>query len=164
MTESAPVEVERKFLVSALPDLGALDAVSVRQGYLTASDDSVEARLRQTDDAFFMTLKSGEGLQRTEYEIPIDRSQFDVLWPATAGRRVEKIRYVGRLEDRWVFELDVFSGRLASLVLVEVEFPSREAASTFVPPSWFGREVTNDKRFKNKALATSGLPDLPGHT
>lgn len=160
MTESTPIEIERKFLVSAVPDLGALGAVAVRQGYLTAADDTVEVRLRQTDDAFFMTLKSGEGLQRTEYEIPIERSQFDVLWPATAGRRIKKVRHVGRLEDWMVFELDVFSGPLASLVLVEVEFPSREAASAFVPPSWFGREVTDDKRFKNKALATRGLPDL----
>ena len=164
MTESAPIEIERKFLVSALPDLGRLEAVAVRQGYLTAADDSVEARLRQSGDAFFMTLKSGEGLQRMEYEIPIDQSQFDVLWPATARRRIEKVRHVGRLEDQRIFELDVFSGRLAPLVLVEVEFPSRETALAFIPPTWFGPEVTDDKRFKNKTLATSGLPDLSGET
>lgn len=159
-----PIEVERKLLVSALPDLGKLEAVTVRQGYLTAAGDTVEVRLRQAGHAFFMTLKSGEGLQRTEYEIPIEQSQFDVLWPATAGRRIEKVRHVGRLEDQWVFELDVFFGRLASLVLVEVEFPSIEAAWAFVPPPWFGRDVTDDKRFKNKTLATSGLPDLSDRT
>lgn len=160
MPENPPLEVERKFLVSELPDLGGLQAATVCQGYLTAADDSVEVRVRQTDEAFFLTLKSGAGLQRAEYEIPLERSQFEVLWPATAGRRIEKIRHVGHLQDQSIFELDVFSGRLAPLVLVEVEFPSREAALGFVPPSWFGREVTEDKRFKNKALATSGLPDL----
>jgi adenylate cyclase len=161
MTENSPVEIERKFLVATLPNLQVLEAVQVRQGYLTAVEDSVEVRLRQSGDACFVTLKSGSGVQRSEYEITIGRSQFGVLWPATDGRRIEKTRYQGRLGDQLVFELDVFSGDLAPLTFVEVEFTSVEAASDFVPPGWFGKEVTDDKRFKNKALATSGLPDGP---
>ena len=58
-------------------------------------------------DACFMTLKSGTGLQRSEYEITIDWPQFDVLWPSTDGRRIEKTRYQGRLGDKQVFELDI---------------------------------------------------------
>lgn len=158
MTGDSPVEIERKFLVSALPVLGELEAVQVRQGYLTSADDSVEIRLRQKAEACFMTLKSGAGLLRLEYEISIDHSQFDVLWPATAGRRIEKTRYIGRLNDQRIFELDVFSGHLETLVLVEVEFEDLEAALCFSPPEWFGMEVTDDKNFKNKALASNGLP------
>jgi adenylate cyclase len=105
-----------------------------------------------------MTLKSGAGLQRLEYEILIDKSQFDALWPATDGRRIEKTRYLGNLEDHLIFELDVFSGRLASLILVEVEFETVNAATNFTPPAWFGLDVTDDKRFKNKTLAMNGQP------
>lgn len=161
MTENSPVEIERKFLVSTLPELQELVAVQVRQGYLTSDEDSVEIRLRQMGEAWFMTLKSGAGLQRLEYEMPITQSQFDVLWPATDGRRIEKTRYLGRLEDRRVYELDVFSGHLDSLVLVEVEFASVEAAMAFIAPIWFGLDVTSDNRFKNKALAKSGSPIVP---
>lgn len=158
MTVNSPVEIERKFLVATMPKLQELEAFQVRQGYLTSAVDSVEMRLRQKGEACFLTLKSGAGLQRLEHEILIDRSQFNVLWPATEGRRIEKIRYVGRLNDQLVFELDVFSDRLASLVLVEVEFPSLEAAMDFKSPDWFGMEITDDKRFKNGALAMNGLP------
>jgi adenylate cyclase len=158
MTEAPPVEIERKFLVSTLPNLQKLEAFQVRQGYLTSVADSVEVRLRQKGAAYFMTLKSGAGLQRLEYEILIDKSQFDALWPATDGRRIEKTRYLGNLEDHLIFELDVFSGRLASLILVEVEFETVNAATNFTPPAWFGLDVTDDKRFKNKTLAMNGQP------
>ncbi len=158
MTKSAPIEIERKFLVSSLPRLHDLEAVHVRQGYLTSVMDSVEIRLRQSDKDCFMTLKSGDGLKRVEYEIGIVNDQFDALWPATAGRRIEKTRYVGFLADQRIFELDVFLGHLSSLVLVEVEFDSVKAARDFIPPAWFGIDVTDDGHFKNKSLATRGLP------
>ena len=30
-----------------------------------------------------------------------------------------------------------------------------EEAKKFIPPIWFGNDITNDKRFKNKNLARS---------
>ncbi len=148
-----PIEIERKFRVRDLPALEGLKAVHVQQGYLTRTGDSVELRLRQADDRHFMTLKSDGGLERLEYEIAIDPAQFETLWPATKGRRVEKIRHVGRLPGGEIFELDVFAGKLAPLILVEVEFASLEAARSFTAPDWFGTEVTDDALFKNKSLA-----------
>lgn len=148
-----PVEIERKFRVRELPPLEGLKAVHVQQGYLTLTNDSVELRLRRAGDKDFMTLKSDGGLERLEYEIAIDTVQFETLWPATHDRRVEKTRHVGQLPAGEVFELDVFMGNLAPLILVEVEFASLEAAGSFTAPDWFGTEVTVDTRFKNKALA-----------
>lgn len=146
-------EIERKFLVSAKPSLDGVSRADVRQGYLTLPDDSVEMRLRQMDDKYFLTLKSGEGLTRGEREVAIDKAQFETFWPATEGRRVEKERWTGDLGEGHTFYLDVFSGPLAPLMLVEVEFDSEEAANRFKAPEWFGPDVTQDKRFKNKALA-----------
>jgi CYTH domain-containing protein len=147
-------EIERKFLVES-PPCDGLQAVSIRQGYLTGDTDSIELRLRQRGADHFMTLKSEGGLSREETEIPIDEAQFTALWPATEGRRIEKTRYIGTLPDGQVFELDIFAGRLAPLMLVEVEFTSEDAAKAFVPPAWFGKELTDDKRYKNRALALS---------
>jgi adenylate cyclase len=42
--------------------------------------------------------------------------------------------------------------------VAEVEFESAEAAAGFSPPAWLGREVTDDPVYKNKRLATQGLP------
>lgn len=146
-------EIERKFLVTDLPDVSTLNAATLSQGYITAPDDSAEVRLRRKGAQYFITIKSKGDLSRAEYEVEVSDTHFSTLWPATEGRRVEKTRYTGTLPCDTKFELDVFSGSLASLVLVEVEFDSLEAAHSFSPPSWFGADVTKDARFKNSSLA-----------
>ncbi|MEX0320310.1 MAG: CYTH domain-containing protein [Ruegeria sp.] len=151
-------EIERRFLVAALPDLSAARRAQVRQGYLTRPDDSTELRLRQMDERYLLTLKDGEGLVRGEREVEITRLQFDTFWPETDGRRIEKERFTGALAGGLTFELDVFSGALAPLRMVEVEFPSEEEALSFTPPDWFGAEVTSDRRYRNRTLAVEGLP------
>ena len=55
-------------------------------------------------------------------------------------------------------ELDVYTGALEGLRVAEVEFPDDAAADAFEPPAWFGREVTDDARYKNRALARDGAP------
>ncbi|CUH75361.1 hypothetical protein TRM7557_00348 [Tritonibacter multivorans] len=152
------IEIERKFLVQKLPPLsGAVSAV-VRQGYVTRPEDSVSLRLRQKGDTYFLTVKDGEGMVRAERETEISKAQFTLFWPLSEGRRLEKTRWTGLLPTGEVFELDLFQGPLAGLCLVEVEFDSPEAAAAFQPPEWFGRDVTEDPAFGNRALAAAGLP------
>jgi CYTH domain-containing protein len=45
-----------------------------------------------------------------------------------------------------------------SLDLLTVEFEDRENASAFVPPAWFGPEVTQDAAYDRGALARAGVP------
>ncbi len=151
-------EIERKFLVADLPDLSGTEKAVVRQGYLTAPDDSTELRLRQKNDRYFLTLKGSGVLVRVEREAEISAEQFNTFWPETDGRRVEKERFTGQLPDGRVFELDVFQGDLAPLRLVEVEFQTEAEAEAYAPPEWFGADVTADKRYKNKTMATKGIP------
>lgn len=145
-------EIERKFLVRG-PVPEGLAFEPIRQGYITAALDSAEVRLRQKGGACFLTVKSEGGLVRDEYEIAIGTAEFETLWPLTEGRRLEKTRHRGELAGGLEFELDIFEGHLAPLMLVEVEFPSEKAARAFIPPDWFGKEVTEDKSYRNKALA-----------
>jgi len=151
-------EIERKFLVDRLPpDFENLAGKTIRQGYVIDAAEGIELRVRQKQNTYCQTIKMGEGLSRTEIEIELSPDQFNRLWPYTDGRRVSKTRYtfpVGTLTA----ELDRFEGDLEGLLLVEVEFASVTAASDFAPPSWFGRDVTEDKRYKNKHLAVHGIP------
>ena len=62
-------------------------------------------------------------------------------------------------EGIWTIELDVYRGCLKGLVVAEVEFETIDESSRFVPPPWFGREVTDDDRYKNATLAHKGTPD-----
>ncbi len=75
--------------------------------------------------------------------------------PRAGGSRRHDI---GSLCGAHVVELDVFAGDLDGLVMAEVEFTSTEEMTAFVPPVWFGREVTDDGRYTNASLALHGLP------
>ncbi len=151
-------EIERKFCVRKMPDLTACTGVEISQGYIAVDEDDTEVRLRRKDERFYQTVKIGKGVQRTEVEVELSRAQFDTLWPLTAGRRVEKVRYE-MVEGVWTIELDVYCGRLKGLVVAEVEFETVAESSRFVPPPWFGRDVTDDDRYKNATLAYKGTPD-----
>lgn len=151
-------EIERKFLVDRLPpDFENLPGKTIRQGYVIDAAEGIELRVRQIQNAYYQTVKMGEGLSRTEIEIELSPDQFDQLWPYTVGRRVSKTRYTFPVGGHTA-ELDRFEGNLKDLLMVEVEFASVDAAGDFAPPDWFGRDVTEDKRYKNKHLAVHGIP------
>ena len=135
------VEIERKWLVNSPPKLSKRKGVKIIQGYIAVSSDGTEVRLRRKGGRFFETAKTGEGLRRGEIEIGLSARNFKKLWPATQGRRIEKLRYPVKWRG-WTIELDVYKKELAGLTIAEVEFKSRREAARFSPPSWFRREVT----------------------
>lgn len=145
------MEIERQFLVTELPPLPKA-CETIRQGYIAFSP---EIRIREIDGRrFTLTVKRGTGLVREEWETEISRQEFDhlasCLYPETY--MIEKRRYRVPLAEGRTAELCVHDGRLAGLDYVEVEFPTAEAAGAFRPPSWFGREVTEDARFSYTTL------------
>jgi CYTH domain-containing protein len=151
-------EIERKYLVAEVPgDLEAHPAETIEQGYI-AVDGSVEVRLRRRDATLLLTVKSGSGRVRVEEELEIDARRFDSLWPLSQGARVSKTRHRLPGPDGLTIELDVYTGELAGLVVAEVEFESPAASDRFQAPPWFGPEVTDDRRYANRALAVDGIP------
>ena len=145
-------EIERKFKVETLPEDLLGPSSEIRQGYLSV--EPVEIRLRARDDARELTVKSLGGLRRVEVALPLTPEQFDELWPLVTAF-VEKSRHLVQLAGA-LAEVDVYGGKLRGLVVVEVEFTSEEEAASFVPPHWFGDEITEDSRFRNAALALAG--------
>ena len=69
------------------------------------------------------------------------------------GLLIQKRRYLIPLAEKYTIELDVFEGALAPLVLAEVEFETEEEANTFVPPEWFGEDVTFSTKYHNSTLS-----------
>jgi len=146
-------EIERKFLLRQPPDqLRRSRHYVIEQGYLATEPAGRQVRLRKKGKTASLTFKVGRGAHREEREIKLSPKQFSELWPGTAGRRLRKVRY----EIPWknlLIEIDVYRGRHAGLVVAEVEFPDHLTCRRFVPPSWFGREVTGEKRYSNVRLA-----------
>ena len=91
-------------------------------------------------------------------EIALDRGQFEELWGLTESRRVAKHRFLVPLDDGHRAEVDVYGGDLAGLVVAEVEFSSEDESHRFLPPVWFGLEVTGDSRYANRELALHRRP------
>ena len=145
-------EIERKWLLSDLPDISGCKSARIVQGYLAVAANATEIRLRKKGRRYFETVKRGTGLRREEREVEITKKQFNSLWPATRGRRLEKVRYTLKWRARKI-EIDIYDKPLDGLMMAEVEFTSKKEAAKFSPPKWFGNEVTNKKQFKNVNLA-----------
>jgi CYTH domain-containing protein len=153
-------EIERKFLVLEPPDDdGRGTGVHYRQGYLAGEGD-VETRVRIADDAAWITVKAGRGMARTEVEVAIERDEAEALWPHTVGRRLEKDRFRVPVAGG-VAEVDRYADALDGLWTVEVEFATAAAAAAFVPPAWFGPEVSQVDGWSNGSLARHGRPQDP---
>ncbi|MEO0183961.1 MAG: CYTH domain-containing protein [candidate division WOR-3 bacterium] len=151
-------EIERKFLVNKLfKSYKKLPCNLIIQGYITISNNGLEVRIRKIDNKVYLTIKSIGDLIRDEREIQLSQKQLRVLWPITKGRRIEKIRYKIKSDNKIIY-LDIYKGKLKGLKIAEVEFKSVKEAKKFKPPEWFGKEVTYDKRYKNKNLAIYGKP------
>ena len=149
-------EIERRFLVPVVPDLHSYESKRILQGYITSGGDN-EVRVRQIGATYFITVKSGAGIERDEVEVELHPEQFELLWELTAGRRLEKTRFYLPIAPR-IVELDVYDLDLSSLIIAEVEFPTLHSSRNFLPPSWFGRDVSDDLSYKNSRLALYGLP------
>ncbi|HKP05227.1 MAG TPA: CYTH domain-containing protein [Chthoniobacterales bacterium] len=154
MSLSSSHEIERKFLVRELPrDLTSHRHTEISQGYLVSLDDGLQVRLRKSGDLYSLTFKRGTGNVREEREVELTVAQFEALWPATEGKRLEKTRYEVPFGDR-VVEIDLYHGRHEGLVVAEVEFDDEDSALNFSRPDWLGDDVTGDPRYSNQLLAS----------
>lgn len=147
------MEIERKFLIDRLPeDLTRYTCHNIQQAYL-CTDPVI--RIRRQDDDYILTYKSKGFLAREEYNLPLNQESYRHLLEKADGIILSKKRWLIPLQDDLTAELDVFAAPYEGLYLAEVEFPSKEAAEAFTPPSWFGEEVTYSPLYHNSTLSLS---------
>lgn len=149
------MEIERKYLVKQLPaDLETYPYKDIEQGYLNTNP---VVRIRRSNDNYSLTYK-GKGLMvREEYNLPLNQESFLHLKEKIDGRLIKKRRYLIPYGESYTIELDIFSGELAPLQLAEVEFSSEADANTFLPPEWFGEDVTFSTKYHNSTLSQQSL-------
>lgn len=149
------MEIERKFLVLKLPkNLEQYPEQYIEQAYLSTEP---VIRVRRSNDAFYLTCKGKGLLKREEYEMPLSENEYQTLLKKAEGLVIRKKRYrIPWLEH--VIELDVFEEPFAPLVVAEVEFSTENEAESFLPPDWFGAEVTYDASYSNAALSRRPVP------
>lgn len=144
-------EIERKFLVDAanLSEIHLVGGEKISQGYL-CTDIEKTVRVRIKKNRGYICVKTKNiGIVRKEFEYEIPVADAEELLKICAPNVLSKIRYKIDFKNH-AWELDIFEGKLAGLIMAEVELKS---AGEFVEiPSWAGREVSDDSRFYNVRL------------
>ncbi len=144
-------EIERKFLLSGDSWRDGISKQShYRQGYL-ANSSAASVRVRVADGKAHLNIKGmtlGVSRKEFEYEIPL-ADGLDMLDNLCVGPLIEKRRYFVEYGDH-TWEIDVFEGDNAGLVVAEVELGSED--EPFERPPWLGEEVSHEERYYNVCL------------
>lgn len=145
------MEIERKYLLHRLPEkLEQYPRLRIEQGYLCTAP---VVRIRRQDDTYYLTYKGSGLMIREEYNLPLTEASYAHLREKIDGILLSKTRYLLPLKGNLTAELDVFDAPYEGLWLVEVEFPDQQSAEQFVPPEWFGEDITFSAKYHNSTLS-----------
>ena len=145
------MEIERKYLIKELPEnLDSYRKLKIEQGYLSTEP---VVRIRRQNETYYLTYKSKGLMVREEYNLPLTSKAYEHLKEKVDGILISKTRYLLPLSNDLTIELDVFDAPYRGLYLAEVEFASADEANSFVPPDWFGEDVTYSSAYHNSTLS-----------
>lgn len=148
-----PQEIEHKYLVRLDVWKPTESGVLFRQGYLSTAEQRV-VRVRIAGERAYLTIKgSAHGITRPEFEYAIPVADAATMLDLLCERPlIEKTRYCQSFGGK-TWEIDVFHGDNAGLVVAEVEVASE--SEQIEPPPWLGREVSSDPRYFNSNLVSN---------
>ena len=160
------MEIERKFTLKKLPqNLDSYPSYHIEQAYL-CTDPVV--RIRKQDNEYVLTYKGAGMLAREEYNLPLTEEAYYHLRQKADGNIISKRRYKIPLLNpqfkegaplppanyKLTIELDIFDPPFSPLVMAEVEFGTKRAAESFIPPEWFDQDVTYDRKYHNSYMSS----------
>lgn len=144
-------EIERKFtVINDLWQKSVQDTRHYRQGYFSGGGKA-SFRIRIDGDKANLNIKSATlGVQRSEYEYSVPLAEANELLDQLCERPIiEKTRHFVEFGGN-MWEIDVFEGDNAGLIVAEIELGS--ADQQFALPPWAGAEVSHDPRYYNVSL------------
>jgi adenylate cyclase len=106
--------------------------------------------------------KKGTKLSTPEEEHVVPSKEGVSLLEQSEEQILNKIRWEVSLENELILEVDEFISlrqKPSGLIFFEVEFISEAEAEAFVPPEWFGEEITGLYKWSNHSLCINGAPE-----
>lgn len=168
MAEAAPalteIELELTFLAREVPaEIKGVEPVVMEDTYFP-QDPSAHAQLRvrrKANDLVIMKklpVVEGDASAHTEYSIPLNADEYAAL-SAASTRKISKHRYKVVIGG-YPAEVDIFSGALSGLILIDFEFSDMEAKELFEAPSCCGADVTNEEFLAGGVLSSLTYEDI----
>ncbi len=145
------MEIERKFLVneSLWAQLSKPTPKRIKQAYLS-DDSNCTVRVRTKGAKGFLTIKGKSvGISRSEYEYEIPLEEAEKMIAEFCPKVLSKDRYEIQV-GKHVWEVDVFHGKLAPLIVAEIELNSED--ESYELPEWVDIEVSDDVEYYNSRL------------
>ncbi len=143
-------EIERKFLVDKNIFKPTGEGECIAQGYLSSMPERT-VRVRIKNQCGYLTVKGKtDGISRSEFEYKIPESDAEELLRLCEPSIIVKRRYTVNVNGS-IWEVDVFEGDNAGLVVAEIELQSE--GEDFVKPDWLGAEVSFDAKYYNSNLS-----------
>jgi CYTH domain-containing protein len=156
------IEIERKFLLKAVPDLKPTEVIKIKQWYLKV--DGIWERARSMDSNIYgikwvHTIKTRiSDISNIEDEYDMDKDEFDDFVKRCKSAK-QNARYITKErriypdgELKW--EVDVFSQK-CHIIVAEIEIPSEDYELEI--PEFIQKknllEVTGLKQFSNRSLS-----------
>lgn len=161
------IEIEKKYLAAHLPRV-IKNVEPIRLFDVYFPDDPAEEahlRARKSNNNYELTKKipvvGPHSTARLETTIALSRAEFESI---TAGheRIIEKERYKVSISGHRA-QVDVFTGKLAGLILIEINFEDEVHMRGFNKPSCCGTEITDESFIIGGLLAACTYEDIKPH-
>jgi CYTH domain-containing protein len=158
-------EIEVTFLPRYVPSaVASAPATYIEDMYVPQYAEHPRLRVRRSGEMYELTKKvpvdDNDASHQREFTVPLSQDEYSAL-SAVSSARIAKWRYQYG-EGAMKYEVDVFEGGLAGLVLVDVEFSSREAYEQFSFPKWFLANVTQESFIAGGKLCSVQYEDIAG--
>jgi adenylate cyclase len=145
------IEIERKFLVKGNFEHLAVKKIHIRQGYFS-TEPGRTIRLRIAGEKGILTFKTSiktGSFSRNEWEFEIPAVDAEEMIKLCLPGIIDKTRHYIP-SGRHTFEVDIFHGKNAGLVIAEIELSAE--SEEFERPEWLGEEVTGNPQYYNSNL------------
>ncbi len=132
-------EIERKFLVSEMPDLKGCPIFHYER-YIVKLKDGEEERVTKINNEYRYEKKIEiSSLERSREVMDISEEEFNHL-KKQASQVIVRDKYV--FSESPHIAIQIYRGRFEGLARVEVEFETVDEAQAFKPLEWMGKEIT----------------------
>lgn len=139
-------EIEKVFLARYIPnDIANYPRAEIIDLYIPDNVPHPKLRIRKIDSESEMTKKvkivEGGTIYFNEQTIKLSDEEFNHLNKLPA-RRLRKFRYFLGVKDYYTIHFNIYLDDLLGLVLVDLEYPSKEAHVYSIYPDYCLAEVT----------------------